>query len=121
MENDFNSNLNLIKKKFHSMKTPDEKYAYLIELGRELKPYPQDQMTPEKIVRGCQSTLYLNTRLENGKLFFEGSSDALISKGLAALLITIYSGLSPEEILLNSEPFAQPLKRTCQHLHQDEA
>jgi cysteine desulfuration protein SufE len=109
MKKEFADRLLFVKQKFHSMASPNDKYAYLIELGRALPPYPPDLRTPDRIVPGCQSTLYLDTRLEEGHLFFQGASDALISQGLAALLIQIYSGLSPETILLNPPAFLQEL------------
>ncbi len=109
MKKEFADRLHFVKQKFHSMLIPDEKYSYLIELGRALPPYPAPLRTPNRIVPGCQSTLYLATRLEDGKLFFEASSDALISQGLAALLIQMYSALPPEEILLNPPAFLHEL------------
>ncbi|MDE3045595.1 MAG: SufE family protein [Verrucomicrobiota bacterium] len=94
-----------IKQKFSSLPQPDDRYSYLIDLGRALPLYPPALRTPSHIVPGCQSTLYLAARLENGLLHFSADADALISKGLAALLLSVYSGLSPEEILNNPPTF----------------
>ena len=109
MKTELENRLLSVKKKFHSMTTPEEKYSYLIELGRALLPYPAPLRTPERIVAGCQSTLYLDARLEDGKIFFQAAADALISQGLAALLIQVYSGLSPQTLLLNPPTFLQEL------------
>jgi len=109
MTNEFEERLLSVKKKFQSLSTPDEKYAYLIELGRALPPYPTQLRTPDRIVPGCQSTLYLSSHLENGKLFFQSNSDALISQGLAALLIQVYSNLPPQALLLNPPAFLHEL------------
>ncbi len=109
MEKNFANTLLAIKQKFHSMETPDEKYSYLIELGRATPPFPKELRTPDRIVPGCQSTLYLASSLENGLIFFQSASDALISQGLAALLTSLYSGLPPETILLNPPAFLHEL------------
>ena len=98
MDKKFQERCAEIKKKFAPL-TQEERYLALIELGRSLLPYPPELQIAEKQVRGCQSTLYLNASLKDGQLFFEAKSDALISAGLAALLIALYSGQTPETIL----------------------
>ena len=84
---------------FAECPTEDAKYQKLIELGRNQPLLDPAFKTAENIVKGCQSTMYLHSRMENGLVIFEASSDALISSGLAALLIMAYSGESPETIL----------------------
>lgn len=78
--------------------SPEEKYQKIIEMGRALAPLNPDSKTPETRIDGCQSLLFLETRHEDGKLYFNADSEALISKGLAALLIAAYSGEAPEVI-----------------------
>jgi len=109
MKREFDERLHFVKQKFNSMGTPEEKYSYLIEIGRALPSYPPDLRTPDRIVPGCQSTLYLHACLKEDKLFFQSQSDALISQGLAALLIQVYSGLAPQIILLNPPLFLHEL------------
>ena len=75
-----------------------DKYEYLIELGKSLKDYPEQSKTDDKLIKGCQSRVWLDYKLEDGKLFFNADSDAIITKGIISLLIGIYSGRTPEEI-----------------------
>ena len=75
-----------------------DKYEYLIELGKNLEPYPEEEKTEEKLIKGCQSRVWLDSRIEGGKLFFKADSDAIITKGIISLLIGVYSGRDPKEI-----------------------
>lgn len=81
----------------------DERYKYLIDLGRTLPPYPENRRDDAHKVRGCASQVWLHAApaYEDGRrvIRFEGDSDAHIVKGLAALLIALYSGKTPAEIL----------------------
>ncbi|HEV8052417.1 MAG TPA: SufE family protein [Parachlamydiaceae bacterium] len=88
-----------IKNLFSSCPTEEKKYEKIIELGRNLPPFPAQDQTPENFVKGCQSTMYLTSKLDNGKVYFAAESDALISAGLAAILLQAYNGESPETIL----------------------
>lgn len=76
-----------------------DKYEYLIELGKSLKDYPESEKTDEKLIKGCQSRVWLDCQVEGGRIFFNADSDAIITKGIISLLIKIYSGRTPEEIL----------------------
>ncbi len=87
-----------LKKKFAAL-SPELRYQALIEMGKRLPAFPKELKTEDRIVQGCQSLLYLQATVEEGKCFFEAEADALISKGLAALLIAVYSGEEPETIL----------------------
>ena len=75
----------------------EERYAYLIELGQKMPPLPDEYKTEENIVRGCQSTVWLHEECEDGTLELQADSDSLIVKGLAALLMQVYSGQPAEE------------------------
>lgn len=77
----------------------DERYRYIIELGRKMPPLPDALRTDAVKVRGCASQVWLISKNENGKLTFVGDSDALIVRGLIALLFELYSGRTPQEIL----------------------
>ena len=79
----------------------EEKYEHLISLGRELAPLKKTYKTDAYLIRGCQSRVWLACKYSNGKLCFYGDSDALITKGIVALIIKIYSLSSPKEIIEN--------------------
>ena len=76
-----------------------DKYEYIIDLGKSLDSYPEDQKTDEYLIKGCQSRVWLDAKMEKGVLVFNADSDAIITKGIISLLIRIYSGRTPEEIL----------------------
>lgn len=75
-----------------------DKYEYLIDLGKNLEAYPESEKTEDKLIKGCQSRVWLDWRLEDGKLWFKADSDAIITKGIISLLINVYSGSTPKEI-----------------------
>ncbi len=81
-----------------------DKYEYIIELGNELKPYDEKHKTKSNLISGCQSRVWLNAELIEGKVIFTADSDAIITKGIIALLIKILSERTPYEIL-NTELF----------------
>lgn len=88
----------------------DERYKYLIDLGRSLPPYPEAARDDAHKVRGCASQVWLKARSEAGRLHFDGDSDAHIVKGLVALLIALHSGRTPKELLaLDAEAALAPL------------
>lgn len=74
------------------------KYEYLIEQGKALKPLDEAYKTEEHRVHGCQSQVWVRAYVKDGLIFYEGDSDALITKGLVALLIRVLSGQPPEDI-----------------------
>jgi len=80
-----------------------DKYAYLIEIGNEMTPIDAKYKIESNLIRGCQSRVWLHQEFTDGKIKFEAESDALIVKGLVALLLRIYSDRTPKEIL-ESEP-----------------
>ena len=75
-----------------------DKYEYLIELGKALEPFPEEKKTEGNLIKGCQSRVWLSASLEDGKLFFQADSDAIITKGIISLLVSVYSGRTPQEI-----------------------
>ncbi|MBE7209929.1 MAG: SufE family protein [Gluconacetobacter diazotrophicus] len=80
-----------------------ERYGYIIELGRKLPAYPTEWADDAHRVPGCQSQVWLESRLEDDRLSFAGASDAAIVSGLVALLLRVYSGRPPSEIR-NTDP-----------------
>lgn len=81
-----------------------DKYTYLIELGNELEPIDASYKIDQNLIRGCQSRVWLQQKLEGDLIIFEAESDALIVKGLVALLLKVFSGRTPQEIL-DAEPY----------------
>ena len=75
-----------------------DKYEYIIDLGKKLKPFPEEAKTEDNIIKGCQSRVWLNARKEGDNLIFDGDSEAIIVKGLASMLIRVLSNHKPEEI-----------------------
>lgn len=96
---DFLEKQEKIKELFLSCTSVEERYKKIIELGTKLPLLDSSLKIPENRVEGCQSEMYLYTSYEDGFLVFAADSDALISKGLAALLILVYSHEAPEVIL----------------------
>jgi cysteine desulfuration protein SufE len=82
-----------------------DKYAYLIELGNEMQPIDAALKVDQNLIRGCQSRVWLHQHLEGDLIFFEAESDALIVKGLVALLLKVYSGRTAAEILASDAYF----------------
>lgn len=77
-----------------------DRYAYIIELGNTLPLLPENLKTPENLIEGCQSRVWIYANLDpEGKIIYEADSDALIVKGIVALLLRVLSGHTPDEIL----------------------
>jgi cysteine desulfuration protein SufE len=75
-----------------------QKYEYLIDLGKELSPIDEKHKTEDNLIRGCQSRVWLNAEHNDGKIIYTADSDAIMSKGIVAILINVLSGQSPSEI-----------------------
>ena len=86
-----------------------DRYQFIIELGRKLPPFPQDWRNDSHRVPGCQSQVWMEVERRNGKLFLAGASDAAIVSGLVALLLRVYSGRTPAEILATDPVFLKDL------------
>ena len=76
-----------------------DKYQYIMDLGKELDSIPDDLKKDEFLVNGCQSKVWVVPEFKDGKLFFKADSDAFITKGIVALLLKVFNGRTPEEIL----------------------
>ena len=86
-----------------------DKYAYLIELGNELQNLDPKLKTDQHLIKGCQSRVWLVAEKIEDKIFFKGESDAVIVKGLVALLLRVVSGRTPKELLENDLHFIDDL------------
>lgn len=77
----------------------ESKYEHLIDLGRNLPLIDPAKKTPERIIKGCQSQVWLDAELIDGKIVFRADSDAIITKGMVALMIRVLSGRKPEDVV----------------------
>ena len=76
-----------------------QRYEYMIDLGKSLPIIDENLKTEDLLIRGCQSKVWLNAALENDKIIFTADSDAIITKGIIAILIRVFSNQKPEDIL----------------------
>lgn len=94
---------------FSEERDPRERYQKIISLGRELPPFPSEWATEAYRVPGCQSVTYVHVEVKEGKIVVAAASEALISAGLAALMIYAYQGSAPEFLLKTPPRFLQEL------------
>lgn len=97
-----------------------DKYEYLIELGKKLNDYPEAERNDDNKVKGCQSSVWLTTTDSNSTIVFKADSDSTIVKGLIALLVRVLSGRTPDEILNAKLDFIDKIGLK-QHLAQTRA
>ncbi len=76
-----------------------DRYGYIIDLGNQLPPIDEKHKTPEHLIEGCQSRVWLNADYRDGKIYYTADSDAIIVKGIISLLISVLNGHTPDEIL----------------------
>ena len=86
-----------------------DKYEYLIELGKNLDAFPEEKKTEDRLIKGCQSRVWLDAQMVDGKLMFSADSDAVITRGIISLLIGVYSGHTPAEIAADDFSFISDL------------
>jgi cysteine desulfuration protein SufE len=86
-----------------------DRYQYIIELGRKLPPFPEAWTNDAHRVPGCQSKVWMEAALRDGRMMFAGASDAAIVSGLVALLLRVYSGRPPAEIAATDPVFLKDL------------
>ncbi len=84
---------------FEFLESWDDKYEYIIQLGKELPPIDPQFKTDDNLIRGCQSRVWMHADIRDGRLFFTADSDAVITKGLVSLVIIVLSGHTPKEIV----------------------
>jgi len=90
---------NEIIEEFEMFEQWDDKYQYIIDLGKSLAPMKEEWKTDDRLIKGCQSRVWLFSQLEDGKIVFHADSDAIITKGVVALLVRVLSGHSAKEIV----------------------
>ena len=86
-----------------------QRYEYMIELGKSLPIIAEEFKTKDNIIKGCQSRVWLHAQSENGKVIFTADSDAIITKGIVAILIRVFSNQAPEAILQANTSFVDAI------------
>jgi len=84
---------------FSMFETWEEKYEYLIDLGKKLSPLDPSFKTDDYKIKGCQSSVWIHSSYKDGLVYFEGDSDAVIVKGLVSLMIMVLNGQAPKDIV----------------------
>lgn len=101
---------NQIIQEFQGLQDWEERYKKIIEMGRQLPEMPEDLKTEDNKVKGCQSQVWLHAQLTpQGEMVLQGDSDAILVKGLVAVVLRVYSGASPQEILQTPPEFLKTL------------
>jgi cysteine desulfuration protein SufE len=98
-----------IIERFSKFSTWEERYKEIINLGKKLPELPENMKTEEALVKGCQSQVWLHADFKEGKIFLRGDSDAVLVKGLVALVLQIYSNSTPKDILETPPEFLKDL------------
>ena len=98
-----------IVKEFAYLEDWMDKYEYLIELGKKLPPLEESSRQEKNLIKGCQSRVWLDVSRKEGKLFFKADSDALITKGIISLLVHVFSGHTPAQILDSDMSFIEKI------------
>ncbi|RPG61393.1 MAG: SufE family protein [Flavobacteriaceae bacterium TMED206] len=111
---------NQIIDEFEIMDDWMEKYEYMISLGKSLPLMADDFKNDSNLIKGCQSSVWLHAELKNDNIFFHADSDAIITKGIISILIRIYSGQAPKEILDSNFDFINKIGLR-EHLSQTRA
>jgi len=88
-----------IIEEFELFDNKNDKYTYIIELGKKLPPFPEVHRLDENLIKGCQSKVWVKPRFEDGKIAFWGDSDSTLVKGLVSLLLRVLSERKPNEIM----------------------
>lgn len=88
------------------------KYEYLIDLGKSLPMISEENRTDDRLIKGCQSRVWMNSELKDGKVVYTADSDAIITKGMVALMIRVLSGQTPDEIIKAKLDFVEKIGLT---------
>ena len=111
---------NEIVEEFALFDSWDDKYEYIIDMGKKLPALEEKYKLDENKVRGCQSTVWLVSEYKDGLIYFKADSDAIIVKGLISMLIRVLTGHTPDEIINANLEFIQKIGMTT-HLAQTRA
>ena len=84
---------------FEFLENWEQRYEYIIDLGKKLPPLDETYRKEENIIKGCQSTVWLHAEYKNGKVYFSADSNTQIIKGVVGMFVNVFSGHTPREIL----------------------
>lgn len=87
----------------------EQKYEYIIDLGKTLEGLPEEKKIDSNLIKGCQSQVWIDADFRGGKLFFSADSDGILPKGIVSLLVSVYSGHSTQEILDSDFKFIEEI------------
>ncbi|MBC7537984.1 MAG: SufE family protein [Bacteriovorax sp.] len=104
-----NQRIEKLKSDFKNFGEWEARYKHLIDLGKKMPPMKEEFKTEENKVKGCQSQVWLHAELIGDKVHFSADSDASIVKGIVALLVFVYSGSTPDEILMTKPTFLEDI------------
>ncbi len=100
---------------FSALEDWEDKYKLIIDKAKTAEPFPEEERTEKNKIRGCQSQVWLAAKFEDGKVKFWADSDAVLVKGMTAILVYVYSGHTPDEILSSPPTFLEKIGIT-EHL-----
>lgn len=104
-----------VKGRFQVFEDWEERYKELIQMGKELAAYPEEQRQEKFKIKGCQSQVWLYPSFTEGRLRLSADSDALLVKGIIAVLVAVYDGATPDEVLADKGDFLKEIGIT-EHL-----
>lgn len=94
-----------IIEEFEMFESWEDKYQYIIDMAKDLPALENQFKTDDRLIKGCQSKVWLHSFVENGNVFYKADSDAIITKGVVALLVRVLSNHSPDEIINSNLEF----------------
>ncbi len=109
IDNRIDDRINKIKEEFNSFSDWEGRYKHIIEIGKQMPVMDEANKTEANKIKGCQSQVWLSAKLLDDKIFFEADSDASIVKGVIGLLVFVYSGSTPDEILSRRPTFLEDI------------
>lgn len=115
MTNSIQNNIDQLRVIFSAIPDWETRYTKMIKLGKEMEPYPEEGKQDKYLIKGCQSKVWLYPEFKNNVLKFFADSDSVLVKGIVSLLVHVYSGQTPKDIMQSPADFLKDLGIT-EHL-----
>jgi len=109
MSETISNRVDTLIQEFGSIDSWEDKYKFIIQKGKELEGLNDSYKEDKFLVKGCQSKVWFHAEMKDGIVYFQGDSDAAIVRGIVALLLYVYSGSSPDEILTTKPTFLEDI------------